>query len=180
MSLQLTAADDPEVTHGFVPAGAFASSGLDKTPDDPHNGWWNAKPYEQGDTTSLIAVLADHEAEVLAGTLDFPRRKIGQASSADPVWRESRIRAMNGSGQWLPSAGMFSHNQLPPNFSKERWDTLVTALGKRTCDGCHGFHTNTSGNHFEPRFTGEASKVSVHVTSELPARAASLRSLACP
>jgi hypothetical protein len=179
MSLELAAPNDPSVTIGFVPAGSFVSSGLDKTPNDPDNGWWNARPYQQGDTTSLISVLVDHEAEVLAGTLDFPRRKVGQALSTDPVWRESRITAMNGSGQWLPSAGMFSHNQLPPGFSKERWDTMVTALGKRTCNGCHGFHTNTSGNHFEPRFTGQASEVSAHVTSELPKRAATLRSLAC-
>ena len=182
-SFKIATPDDEAVLHGFAQPGQLIGSGLDRTPEtfSSIRNWRYVPAYRAGDQSSLFALLIDHEAEILDGRgLDFLPRKIGQATGLDPIFRASDIDVMNGSGRYLPWQYNYDGPALPAGWTPTRWDNVADTFGKRTCDGCHGFHTGTTGNHFELRVAGAASKVSAFISDvELPRRIEVAKKLAC-
>jgi hypothetical protein len=111
-----------------------------------------------------------------SGTFDFP--------PPAPLGAPRIIRqADHAKGEAFAAAGFhgtFEDWRLPPDWDPQRVEALRIAYRQRSCGGCHGSMTATSGNHIQPRGDGEDTAMSPFLEHiEIPRRTRALDALVC-
>ncbi len=143
-----------------------AHSPLDNT---PVNSWNNLFTTPYGTPGSLVSYLVSNERQVLAGTNELP--------TTGPLAPGLEVEAQEGGGAYLGSMP-FERTQLPNDWTRPRFDAVVSAFSKRTCDGCHGA-PGTKGVQAWRRRDSEPAELSAFLTAELPRRAEAVGKLVC-